>query len=130
MARPRGGYGRVFAAAAGAAAVVLAVSTAQAARPTVSAARQAGPCAVDKQADVPDRMRDGTVLSADVYRPRTSEKVPVVLMRTQYGKNGPPNQPGRFLSPRGCRPSATSWWSRTCAGSTPRRARSTNSSRI
>ena len=47
-----------------------------------------GPCAVAKQADVPATMRDGTVLRADVYRPSTSESVPVILMRTQYGKDG------------------------------------------
>ncbi len=33
-------------------------------------------------------MRDGTVLRADVYRPRSSDPVPVILMRTQYGKSG------------------------------------------
>jgi putative CocE/NonD family hydrolase len=33
-------------------------------------------------------MRDGTVLRADVYRPRTTDAVPVILMRTQYGKSG------------------------------------------
>jgi putative CocE/NonD family hydrolase len=32
-------------------------------------------------------MRDGTVLRADVYRPRTQDSVPVILMRTQYGKS-------------------------------------------
>ena len=32
-------------------------------------------------------MRDGTVLRADVYRPQTNEAVPVILMRTQYGKS-------------------------------------------
>jgi uncharacterized protein len=32
-------------------------------------------------------MRDGTVLRADIYRPRTTEAVPVILMRTQYGKS-------------------------------------------
>ncbi|MET0476135.1 MAG: CocE/NonD family hydrolase [Mycobacterium sp.] len=47
-----------------------------------------GPCAVAKQDDVPATMRDGTVLRADVYRPRTSDPVPVILMRTQYGKDG------------------------------------------
>lgn len=47
-----------------------------------------GPCAVTKQADVPATMRDGTVLRADVYRPKTSDAVPVILMRTQYGKDG------------------------------------------
>ena len=38
-------------------------------------------------------MRDGIVLRADVYRPQTDESVPVILMRTQYGKDdaqGPP----------------------------------------
>jgi putative CocE/NonD family hydrolase len=33
-------------------------------------------------------MRDGSVLRADVYRPRATETVPVILMRTQYGKSG------------------------------------------
>jgi uncharacterized protein len=46
-----------------------------------------GPCAVTKQADVPATMRDGTILRADVYRPKTSDPVPVILMRTQYGKD-------------------------------------------
>jgi uncharacterized protein len=32
-------------------------------------------------------MRDGTVLHADIYRPRTADAVPVILMRTQYGKS-------------------------------------------
>src|SRR5689334_4935222 len=45
-----------------------------------------GPCEVTKRADVPATMRDGTVLRADVYRPRSSDAVPVILMRTQYGK--------------------------------------------
>jgi putative CocE/NonD family hydrolase len=47
-----------------------------------------GPCQVTKQSDVPATMRDGTVLRADVYRPKTSDAVPVILMRTQYGKDG------------------------------------------
>jgi putative CocE/NonD family hydrolase len=47
-----------------------------------------GSCAVTKQDDVPATMRDGTVLRADVYRPRISDPVPVILMRTQYGKSG------------------------------------------
>lgn len=89
----------MLAAIAGVVAILLATPRAQAARSAGSDLTEAGPCAVTKQSDVPDRMRDGTVLSADVYRPQVSEKVPVVLMRTQYGKNGPPNQPTRFLSP-------------------------------
>ena len=46
-----------------------------------------GPCTVTKQADVPATMRDGTMLRADVYRPNTNGAVPVILMRTQYGKS-------------------------------------------
>ena len=47
-----------------------------------------GPCEVTKETDVPATMRDGTVVRADVYRPRTSDPQPVILMRTQYGKSG------------------------------------------
>jgi putative CocE/NonD family hydrolase len=99
MVRPRRRRNRVLAAVACVVAILLATPRAQAARSADSVLKEAGPCAVTKQSDVPDRMRDGTVLSADVYRPQVSGKVPVVLMRTQYGKNGPPNQPTRFLSP-------------------------------
>ncbi|WP_431240794.1 CocE/NonD family hydrolase [Mycolicibacterium aichiense] len=58
-----------------------------------------GPCAVSKQTDVPARMRDGTVLRADVYRPEHSSPVPVILMRTQYGKSGAQVQPSRYQTP-------------------------------
>jgi uncharacterized protein len=58
-----------------------------------------GPCAVSKQVDVPATMRDGTVLRADVYRPQTSEQVPVILMRTQYGKSGAQVDPARYRPP-------------------------------
>jgi putative CocE/NonD family hydrolase len=47
-----------------------------------------GPCAVTTETDVAVTMRDGTVLRADVYRPKTTDAVPVILMRTQYGKSG------------------------------------------
>jgi hypothetical protein len=33
-------------------------------------------------------MRDGTILRANVYRPATTERLPVLLQRTPYGKNG------------------------------------------
>jgi putative CocE/NonD family hydrolase len=56
-------------------------------RPFPAAAGR-GPCAVATETDVPATMRDGTVLRADVYRPRTTDAVPVILMRTQYGKSG------------------------------------------
>lgn len=58
-----------------------------------------GPCAVTKKSDVPATMRHGTVLRADVYRPVSSEPVPVMLMRTQYGKSGAQVEPSRYQSP-------------------------------
>lgn len=58
-----------------------------------------GPCGVTKQTDVAARMRDGTILRADVYRPDSAEPVPVILMRTQYGKSGAQVQPSRYQSP-------------------------------
>lgn len=58
-----------------------------------------GACAVTKKIDVPATMRDGTVLRADVYTPKTTEKVPVLLMRTQYGKSAAQIQPSRYQSP-------------------------------
>jgi putative CocE/NonD family hydrolase len=58
-----------------------------------------GPCSVTKTADVPAAMRDGVILRADVYRPATDKPVPVILMRTQYGKAAAQVQPARFQSP-------------------------------
>ncbi|WP_144418508.1 CocE/NonD family hydrolase [Mycobacterium sp. EPa45] len=58
------------------------------------------------QPDVPARMRDGTVLRADVYRPDSSDPVPVILMRTQYGKSGAQVQPSRYQTP--------SWFASHC----------------
>lgn len=39
------------------------------------------------QYSVPAKMRDGATLRADIYRPKTEEKVPVLLMRTPYDKS-------------------------------------------
>jgi putative CocE/NonD family hydrolase len=39
------------------------------------------------QKDQPARMRDGVVLRADIYRPRTGGPYPVLLQRTPYSKN-------------------------------------------
>jgi hypothetical protein len=58
-----------------------------------------GPCAVTKTTNVPARMRDGVILRADVYRPTTDRPVPVILMRTQYGKTVAQVQPARFQTP-------------------------------
>lgn len=58
-----------------------------------------GPCAVEKQTDISATMRDGTVLRADVYRPQSADLLPVILMRTQYGKIGAQVQPSRYQTP-------------------------------
>lgn len=56
-------------------------------------------CSVKIERNVPAPMRDGTVLYSDLYRPVTQQKVPVILMRTQYGKGTPQITPSRFNSP-------------------------------
>jgi hypothetical protein len=43
--------------------------------------------------DVPTTMRDGTVLRADVYRPDTDAKVPVIVNRTPYNRSSAPIPP-------------------------------------
>src|SRR5689334_16469888 len=45
-----------------------------------------GAVAVTK--NVPCRLRDGTVLRADVYRPEAAGRYPVLLCRTPYDKSG------------------------------------------
>jgi putative CocE/NonD family hydrolase len=50
--------------------------------------------------NVPIPMRDGTSLSADLYLPVTGRKVPVVLLRSPYGKAGKA-QEGGFWARRG-----------------------------
>jgi uncharacterized protein len=42
--------------------------------------------------NVAARMRDGVVLRADVYRPRTNQQLPVLLQRTPYSKNPGPGE--------------------------------------
>lgn len=56
-------------------------------------------CRVEKEVNVPARMRDGTVLYADVYRPTSSKRLPVILMRTQYGKDSAQVGPSRYQTP-------------------------------
>ena len=50
--------------------------------------------------DVEIPMRDGTVLRADIYRPIRAEPVPVLVVRTPYGKSDQMRtglaDPGRF----------------------------------
>ncbi len=39
------------------------------------------------QHDVPMKTRDGVTLYADIYRPKSTDKLPVILMRTPYDKS-------------------------------------------
>src|SRR6267378_3715077 len=43
---------------------------------------------VTVERDVPVKMRDGVVLHADIYRPKTDGRFPVLLQRTPYNKDG------------------------------------------
>lgn len=57
---------------------------------------------IDKNVRVP--MHDGVQLSADVFRPKTTEKCPVIVMRTPYGKRGnihPYKQMGSLFASQG-----------------------------
>ena len=58
-----------------------------------------GPCAVTSTRDVDVPMRDGTTLKADVHRPRTAAPVPVILHRTQYGKEDAQSSGPRYAKP-------------------------------
>jgi len=82
-----------------AAAVVVMVLSAAACAVAGPPPSGAGPCAVTKTANVAVPMRDGTTLRADVYRPSTSQPVPVILVRTQYGKEAAQIQPSRYQRP-------------------------------
>ncbi len=47
-------------------------------------------------------MRDGVVLSADVWRPKAEGRFPVILLRTPYSNNSPSeDKVGRFYAARG-----------------------------
>ena len=49
---------------------------------------QAQPSSVVVERAVPATMRDGTVLRADIYRPKQDGRYPVLLQRTPYNKTG------------------------------------------
>ena len=61
--------------------------------PSVSPADSQMPVQIEK--NVPAAMRDGTVLRADIYRPRAPGRYPAILQRTPYSKN-PPHASGEF----------------------------------
>jgi putative CocE/NonD family hydrolase len=50
------------------------------------AAEPGGPCTVRKEINVPAKMRDGTILYADIYRPVEEGSYPVLLQRLPYNK--------------------------------------------
>jgi putative CocE/NonD family hydrolase len=66
--------------------IALAASSLALSAGAAAAAPAAGPCQVEKRLSVPAQMRDGTVLYADVYRPRAAGSYPVILMRLPYNK--------------------------------------------
>ncbi|MGH3854597.1 MAG: CocE/NonD family hydrolase [Pseudonocardiaceae bacterium] len=81
------------------AAVVVALLGAATGAASCSPPSAAGPCAVTRTTNVAVPMRDGTTLRADVYRPATTRSVPVILMRTQYGKADAQVEPSRYQRP-------------------------------
>src|SRR5581483_12305355 len=54
------------------------------AQPRAAGARGLRPMYIER--DVPCRLRDGTVLRSDVFRPEGAGRCPVVLLRTPYDK--------------------------------------------
>jgi uncharacterized protein len=52
-----------------------------------SLVQAAGPYEVAIERGVEAKMRDGVILRADIYRPKTDGKFPVLLQRTPYNKN-------------------------------------------
>ena len=64
--------------------VALLTSTPAAQPPTRPAPSKFSSTAIHIEYDVRVPMREGTTLSADVYRPRGDAPVPVILVRTPY----------------------------------------------
>src|SRR5271165_5081397 len=55
---------------------------------TASLLQAAEPYAVTIERGVTATMRDGTILRADIYRPKANGQFPVLLQRTPYNKSG------------------------------------------
>ena len=53
-----------------------------------------GAYSVKFDSDIPVKMRDGTTLFADVFRPDTTDEVPALLQRTPYDKSSPGSRTG------------------------------------
>ena len=56
--------------------------------PVLLASFAAGQNQITVERDVAVKMRDGVVLHADIYRPKTEGRFPVLLQRTPYNKDG------------------------------------------
>lgn len=56
---------------------------------------------VFEELDVKVLMRDGIRLSTNIYRPDTTGKFPVLLMRSPYGNGGEGDKEGHFFAQRG-----------------------------
>lgn len=81
------------------------------------AALERGDCTVEKQADVPVEMRDGTILMANIYRPEGDGSYPVLLQRLPYDKTAA--QTYVYADPEGI-PAARRMWHRSSPTTKPR----------
>src|SRR6476619_1777061 len=66
---------------------VLSASVSDLVRVHAQAAAPATAAEVIVQQEVPMKTRDGVTLYADIYRPNSADKFPVILMRTPYDKS-------------------------------------------
>lgn len=46
------------------------------------------PCDIFYESDVAVKMRDGTIIYVDIYRPTSADKVPAIIAWSHYGKKG------------------------------------------
>ena len=56
---------------------------------------------IQVERNVPIRMRDGTILRADIYRPETEGKYPVIVERVAYELVGRCTSNGEYFASRG-----------------------------
>src|SRR5436190_16965210 len=66
---------------------IVSASSSDLVRVHAQAAAPATAAEVIVQQDVPMKTRDGVTLYADIYRPNSADKFPVILMRTPYDKS-------------------------------------------
>ncbi len=81
---------------------LLAVAVAASAGTLAAQDAQPGPFTVRAEFDLRVPMRDGVTLSADVYRPDTTGRFPVIVERTPYDNSRPARlEIGKFLASHG-----------------------------